>query len=282
MGSLLDVQVVCDDPVHARRAIQKVFDEFQRVDALLSVYRDDSWVSRINASAGRDAVRVPEEVREIIAQAQTFAAETGGHFNILVEPLMRAYGFRGQTDFSDRAVGDAIEAASPRHLLIGSDGVGLAHPRAAIDLGGIGVGYAVDRSVGILRKEGISNALLNHSGDLYALGAGPEGAGWRVSIRDPEAPRGIATSIELKDAALSTSGNYESTASIHNETVGHILLTTTGRNPNHYLSLSVIAPKAVEADALSTGYFCSGKPAVGLRTIAVIRVEDGLRLVDRM
>lgn len=270
MGSILDVRIFSNDTALAHRAIQSVFDEFRRVDELLSVYRPESWISLINANAGRTDVRIPEAIGSILQTAQNYCGGTRGRFNVLVEPLMRVYGFREEAaNISDKKIADAIDAANPKHLSITKDSAGLTHANAAIDLGGIGVGYAIDRSVERLRAYGITNALINHAGDIFALGEGPEGNGWPISIQDPLDPRGTVMTLELKDTALSTSGNYEKFVTLDGRTVGHILDPQNGKNPTRYLSLSVVADTATEADALATGYFCSDGIPEGVRYVTV-------------
>lgn len=271
MGSILDVRIFSNDTTLAHCAIQSVFDEFRRVDELLSVYRPKSWISQINAGAGRAEVRIPDEVGAILRTAQDYGHRTEGRFNVLVEPLMRLYGFRESVEsLSDKKIADAIEAARPDHLNVSKDCACLTHPGAAIDLGGIGVGYAIDRSVERLRSYGITNALINHAGDLYAMGEGPDGNGWPISIQDPLDPRGTVMMFELKDTAVSTSGNYEKFVTLDGHSIGHILNPQSGQNPTRYLSLSVVAETAIEADALSTGYFCSDTIPEKVRSIALI------------
>lgn len=283
MGSILDVQVFADDAAFANRAIQSVFDEFRRVNELLSVYRSDSWISKINSNAGHTDVQIPEEIGTILRTAQYYGRRTDGRFNVLVEPLMRLYGFRESAPIvSDKKIADAIAAANPKHLSLSGDSAGLTHPDSAIDLGGIGVGYAIDRSVELLRTNGISNALINHAGDIFALGEGPEGNGWPISIQDPLDPRGSVMTFELKDAAVSTSGNYEKFVTLGNRAMGHILDPQNGENPTRYLSLSVVADTATEADALSTGYFCSDEIPGNVRFLAVIPQEKTFSIQDRL
>lgn len=283
MGSILDVRIFSNDTALAHRAIQSVFEEFRRIDELLSVYRTDSWISKINAHAGRAEVRIPDEVGAILRTAQDYCQRTDGRFNVLVEPLMRLYGFReSAASVSDNKIADAIDAAKPEHLSVSKNFAGLSHPGAAIDLGGIGVGYAIDRSVERLREYGITNALINHAGDIFALGEGPEGNGWPISIQDPLDPRGTVMTLELKDTALSTSGNYEKFVTLGDRSIGHILNPINGKNPTRYLSLSVVADTATEADALSTGYFCDDKIPENVRFLALISQEKAFTILDRL
>ena len=136
--------------------------------------------------------------------------------------------------------------------------VGLAHRSSRIDLGGIGVGLALDRAAAALRSMGVESALINHSGDILALGAPPGSEGWEVGIQDPEDPEGTIASFSLRDRSVSTSGNYENFIGSGGRRIGHIFDPVTGRPPSRYLSVSVMAGSSLSADALSTGFFTGG------------------------
>lgn len=274
MGSLLDIQVFTSDTRHAHQAIQKAFEEFHRLDGLLSVFKPTSLVTQINRGAGKCAVELPDEVLALVQHAMIYEKATDGNFTILVEPLMRLWGFRGHESArypTDRELHLAVEAACPGSLFIEAKNnmVGLLNPHSAIDFGGIAVGYALDRAVAVLRSEGIECGLINHAGDIIAMGAPPDSEGWDVAITDPSNRADAAYQFTLKDAAIATSGNYESYRDVGETRIGHILTPHRGSNPNHYLSLSIITSNAMDADALSTGLFCSGSIPLHTKHIAI-------------
>lgn len=277
MGTMVAIDAYGPSAQEIHRVITKAQAEFQRIDALMSVYRPDSHVSRINRAAGKEAVHVDNSVLEILRSAKVCHEHTQGAFNVCVEPLMRLWGFRSEAKTllkmpSDRDVHRAQEAASSRHLLINEseNTIGLSHESASVDLGGIAVGHSVDRAASILRSEGIKNFLINHSGDIFAAGSPPDQSGWIISIPDPQNPAEMIASFSIKDRAISTSANYESFVTIHDKNLGHIMNPWTGYPSDHMLSFTAICSTAIEADAYSTGYFCNGVIPTGIKHIAVM------------
>src|SRR5207249_5006021 len=128
-----------------------------------------------------------------------------------------------------------------------------------IDLGGIGKGYAVDRAVDILRRYGITRALVSSgTSSLYALGTPPGARGWSISLRNPYDSERAANVIYLRNCSLSTSGNYEKFFKVGAKTYAHILNPATGKPVENMLAAVVFAPCACDADALSTAFYVMG------------------------
>jgi thiamine biosynthesis lipoprotein len=124
-----------------------------------------------------------------------------------------------------------------------------------MDLGGVAKGYAVDRAVQALRSHGIERALVNAGGDIYAMGTPEDEEGWRIGIQHPCDPRKLAAAFRVRDQAVATSGNYENAVSVNGERIGHLFDPHSGRPANPILSATVVAPSAMEADALATASF---------------------------
>ena len=281
MGTVVKITAYGTSKQELHSAITKVQEEFQRIDAWMSVYRNDSHVSLINQAAGKKEVQVDHAVMDVLCSAKKFNENTQGAFNICVEPMMRLWGFRKDTRAlarmpSEREVCQAQEAVSIHNLVIDEkeNKAGLLHEEASIDLGGIAVGYSVDRAGAILRSAGITNFLINHSGDILAAGSPPEQDGWLISIPDPKNPKEMITNFSIKDRAVSTSGNYESFVTYHDKHFGHIMDPKTGYPGDRLLSFTAICPTAMEADAYSTGYFCNGIVPTGMAYIAVTSDSD--------
>ncbi|KAB2878822.1 FAD:protein FMN transferase [bacterium] len=276
MGTIVKISAYGDSVRNIHQAITKAQEEFQRLDSVMSVYRSDSHVSFINKAAGRNEVPVDRSVIDILRSAKIFYEKTGGSFNICIEPMMRLWGFRNESKTisrmpSDRELYRAIETISINHLVINDRGntAGLSNEGSAIDLGGIAVGYSVDRAAKILQSEGIENFLINHSGDIYASGTPPESSGWVISIPDPQKPSDLIKTVSIRDRAVSTSGNYESFVAHLDKKFGHILDPQTGYPCDRLLSLTTVCSTAMEADAYSTGYFCNGNVPAEMTYIAV-------------
>lgn len=276
MGTVVSISAYGPAKKEIHHAIIKAQEEFQRIDSLMSVYRSDSHVSRINQFAGKKEVHVDLSVINVLISAKDFYEKTQGAFNVCVEPMMRLWGFRNDARIlsqmpNDREIYRAKEAANIRHLVIDEkkNTAGLLHEDASIDLGGIAVGYSVDRAAAILRAEGIENFLINHSGDIFAAGSPPGQKGWIISIPGPKNPTEMITSFSMKDRAVSTSGNYESFVTYHDRHFGHIMDPRTGHPSDRMLSFTAICPTAIDADAYSTGYFCKGTIPADINYVAI-------------
>jgi len=264
MGATLTISAVGESRAHAINAISAAFAEFNRLDRLLSVYQHESTVSRINRAAGRETIAVEEEVFAVIDRGRAYCTQLEGAFDITLEPLMRAWGFRSKTDTgcprpSEREILQLLEAVGPEQIELdaGDRTVRLHHPAAAIDLGGFGVGFALDRAVAILRQRGIDHALLNHSGDIYAIGNMPSFEGWPIAIPDPRHPQRLLLACTLRNRSLSTSGSYQNFRREGTHVYGHLMSPRTGHPAQGYPAVTVIADSALEADVLSTAAYCA-------------------------
>lgn len=265
MGSVATMCAYGENTAHIDQAVNRVIAEFGRLDRMLSIFNPDSEISRINSAAGREMVSVSDEVCDVLAEARRWTEQTGGQFDITVGPLMELWGFRGAVPEEipgDKAIRRVLEAVGTRHLMIDRhyQMAGLDNRDSRLDPGGIGVGYAIDRAVGILRSEGIESAFLNHSGDAYALGKPDDQDGWVAAIPDPDNPSATLQDLCLSDCAVSTSAAYERFVEVGGERYGHVMDVQLGRPGRTRGSVTVVAGDAVTADALSTAAFSRGEP----------------------
>ena len=261
MGTTVSITACGENRSQINLAITKAFQAIQRCDNLMSVYKPESDISRLNRSGGREAVRVDESVIDLLRSAERFHALSGGAFDVTVEPLMRLWGFRNEKEIplhapSDKEIAATLDAVGFKNVSSESGNrVGLLNPETKVDLGGIAVGYSVDAAVNVLKREGIESAFINHSGDAYALGAPPEEEGWEIGIPDPSSPDTIIIGMKVRNKAVSTSGGYRKYIEAGGERFGHILDPRTGKPGNECVSTTVFAHRALEADALSTALF---------------------------
>ena len=193
------------DAVALPRIADEAFDEVDRIDRLMSHYKADSPLSRINREAAQHPVAVDPELFDFLVEAMRYHHDSGGAFDITVGPLMKAWGFfrgEGRVPSEDelaaarRLVGGAHVIVNPASRTIAFDASGVE-----LDLGGIAKGYAVDRVVGLLKRRHIAAALVSSGGStIYAFGTPPERDGWPITIQDPIDSRKTAFTIQLKDA----------------------------------------------------------------------------------
>ena len=260
MGTFCEVQIYDSNSSRAEKAIAAALDEMQRVDRLLSNYDPASELSTINRDAARSPVRASAELYSFLKACRGFHDETMGTFDPTVGPLVRAWGFFT----AHPAVSSAPEIAAAR-LKSGFDKVILndeertvsfAVAGVEIDPGGIGKGYAVDRAVGVLKKQKIHSALVSAGGStLYAVGHPPGHDAWRLAVRNPANDVQPYAMVALRDNSISTSGISEQSVQVAGHRYSHIFDPRTGEPVEGVCQVSVVAPTAVESDAMTKAAF---------------------------
>jgi thiamine biosynthesis lipoprotein len=266
MGQPVHLQLFAESESHGYDAAAAALAELRRVEAHLTVFDTASDLSELNRQAGRQPMRYGTDLGSVIGSAVAIGRTTGGAFNCAVEPLMRAWGFRAprSVEPSDAEIGAARDAARLARIVVHGERIALPSSETRLDLGGIGVGYGLDRAGSVLRRKGISCAFLDVSGDCLAIGAPPGEQGWLVEIADPRAPGRILAATRLRDAALATSSNTASVVRYGRMLRGHVMDPDSGWPTDRMIQVSVVARTGIEADALSTAMLVSGMPSEGV------------------
>ncbi|MCB1184018.1 FAD:protein FMN transferase [bacterium] len=261
MGTTATLSLVTADSAAVADLAYRALLSLHHTDSLMTNWTDTSETARINRLAGRETVRLDPEVAQVLAVAARVGRESGGAFDLTVEPLVRLWGFlAGQPAVPDSA---AIAAARRRvgweHLDLDAAAGTLRFttPDARIDLGGVAKGYGVDRVAGLLRQAGVRDALIDLSGNMVALGHAPgRNDGWVLGVLDPEGSGEHLATVGLGDGAIATSGNYLQYVMAdmggRPRRYGHILDPRTGWPAQGVASATVIAPDATTADAWAT------------------------------
>jgi thiamine biosynthesis lipoprotein len=201
---------------------------------------------------------------EVVGRAREAALASGGVFDPTVLPLMRLYGFyaSGRSHLpADREIAETLRAVGADGIAIDREAgtLGLERRGAALDLGGIGKGWAVDQAVAALRAEGVESGLVDVGRNVYALGTPEEGAeGWSVGVVHP-ATGAVDRVLTLRDAAVATAGNTENFVTLDGVRVGHLFDATRGRPSNPYLSASCVARTGTDSDTGSNLAFLLGR-----------------------
>ena len=255
-GAAVSLVVLEKDRARAKAALAEAMAEVMAVDALMSLYRDDSQLVALNTS-GRLA-RPDPRVLEVLRHAQSVSAQTGGAFDVTVQPLWNAFA-KAQAR-GGLPTADEIEAARAlvdwRDLQVWDDEVTLQRPGMGVTLNGVAQGYAADRALLAARRHGIEHALFL-AGAYVSLGRNEQGEGWTLGVQHPRNPDAIAAKLALDGRALSTSGDYETFFTpdfLHN----HIFDPATGDSPTELASASALAPTGMMADSLSTSFMVLG------------------------
>lgn len=260
MGTLVEITVVNADANVVQTAANQAFDEMSRIEKLMSTYIADSEISRINEAAGKEAIPVSAEVLEIIQAGIQWGEKTKGIFDITIHPLVEAWDFDngGETVPSPEQLKTATHLVNFRDIRIQGNTVRLAREGMAINLGGIAKGYAVDRAITIL-KGLVPNGIVNAGGDLYAFGQRGPNQPWVIGLQHPRKPQGVLASFALSNQAVATSGDYQRYFMKGEKRYHHILDPATGLPAEGPISVTVMAPTVMDADALSTAVFIMGK-----------------------
>jgi FAD:protein FMN transferase len=280
MGSSLQVTVWTADDSGANAAADAVFAEFDRLDHLLSVWKEGSDVLRLNAAAGREAVRVSAETIDVLTTARQVSEWTGGKFDVTFGALSGLWKFdQDQDDRIPSPAAVAVRLPDVDYTALDVDptrGTAFLRRRGMrAHLGGIGKGYAIDRGAAVLRARGFGDFMIQSGGDLLVSGH-RGGRPWRLGIRDPRGPadRSFAT-LDLTNGTFSTSGDYERFFMQNGHRYHHILDPDVGEPARGCRSVTIVADTAVLADALSTSVFILG-PEAGMALIERLPNVEGV------
>jgi thiamine biosynthesis lipoprotein len=288
MGTHL-VLAAYTSPTRDEAAVRATFDravtEIQRLEGLMTTWRDDSEISRINAAAGKSAVAVGPETLSVIEKSVWMSGRSEGVFDITFEAMHGLWKF--DEDLEERIPPRAaVEAARKlidfRKIKIdhAAHTVMLEKPGMRMSLGGIAKGYAVDAAARVLQAEGIEAFLVQAGGDLFVRGKKPDGSSFRVGVRDPRSPdvNDYFALLEVEDHAFSTAGDYERGFVKDGRRYHHIIDPRTGFPATASRSVTIWAGDAFTADAIDDAVFILG-PEKGL--LLVESLDDvGAVIVD--
>ena len=280
MGSPLHVSAWVADDTAAVAAFEQVFKEFDRLDKLLSVWKPDSDVVKINQAAGDHAVPVSAETIEVLRAARQVSEWTDGKFDVTFGALSDVWKFDHDQDNRIPSA-EEIKARIPfidfKKIVIDAaqQTVMLERRGMRMHLGGIGKGYAVDRGVQILRAAGVNDFMIQAGGDFYVSGM-KDRAPWRIGVRDPRGPADrVIAALDLSDGTFSTSGDYERFFMKDGRRYHHLLDPATGEPAQGCRSVTIVTNLATMADGLSTGVFILG-PEKGMALIERLPDVEGL------
>jgi thiamine biosynthesis lipoprotein len=289
MGTMVDISAAApgmNRDVKAA-AIKKAFDRLRQIDEIMSSYRQTSELSMVNNFADVRPIRVGADMIKVIKRADELNKITQGAFDITVAPLVELWGFGPKGAVlrmpKDEDIKQALRLTGMQKLKIdyAKKTVAFASSGMKIDLGGIAVGYAVDCAIEVLKESGIRNAMINAGGDIFCMGEGPGGHGWKIGIQHPRIRNELLETVPLKDRAIATSGDYERFFFWNEKRVSHIIDPRTGMTVTDTpASVSIISPDCMTADALSTAIFVLG-PDEGIRVLNKMRSVEGMIVVDK-
>lgn len=256
MGVPARIVIYAPGAEHATAGARAAFAELARLDSMMSDYQPASELSRLPALCHASPFRVSDDLYLVLSRGAELSELTGGAFDVTLGPLTRLWReSRRSGTLPDQPTLDAARARSGFRLLHLTDGTArAARADMQLDLGGIAKGFAAERAVRVLRSHAIPNALVSLAGDVYAGDPPPGTQGWRVEIRgdrsgDDSPPLGA---LWLTRAGVSTSGDASQHVEVGGVRYSHILDPRTGLGVQSSRTVTVLAPRGTDADALST------------------------------
>jgi len=270
MGTNIYVEVWAETPVQGQLALKAVMAEMERINQLMSPYIETSELSLINASAGKQAMVISDEMFELLDKSIKISDLTKGAFDITFASVGYLYNYKENKRPDEATIASLLDAVNYKHIVLDKENktVFFTNEKVKIDLGGIAKGHAVDNSISLLERMGILHGLVTAGGDTRLIGD-RRGKPWIVGIRDPRNKEKQAVVMPLQNSAMSTSGDYERYFEEDGKRYHHILSPKTGKSTYDVQSVSIIGPSSTFNDALSTAVFVMG-------------LREGLGMINRI
>ncbi|EMB9110513.1 thiamine biosynthesis lipoprotein ApbE [Klebsiella quasipneumoniae] len=294
MGTFWRVSVIGVDEAKAQALRAKVQAQLDADDRLLSTWKNDSALMRFNHAADTRPWPVSEAMADIVTLSLRIGAKTDGAMDITVGPLVNLWGFGPDKQPVATPDAQAIAAAKARtglqHLQVinqsGRQFLQKDIPDLFVDLSTVGEGYAADHLARLMEQEGISRYLVSVGGALVSRGMNGEGKPWRVAIQKPtDRENGVQAIVDINGHGISTSGSYRNYYELDGKRISHVIDPQTGQPITHKLvSVTVIAPTALEADGWDTGLMVLGPEKAqqvvreqGLAVYMIVKEGEGFK-----
>lgn len=274
MGNHFEISVVSDDELRAEYSIDLAVAEIQRIEALLTTFRENSQTNQVNQNAGISPVQVDQEVFDLIERSLKISALTQGAFDITygsIDKSLWNFDVNMKKLPEDSVARASVRLINYQNIVLDRQNVTvfLKERGMRIGFGGIGKGYAADRAKMLLQNAGVTSGIVNAAGDLVTWGTQPDSKAWTVAIADPNRQVPYFSKLNISNTAIATSGNYEKYAMIEGRRYSHTINPKTGLPVTGIKSVSIICPSAELADALAT-------------PVSVMGVEVGLNLINQL
>lgn len=268
MGTFWRVSVVGINEKRSNELRNRIQTQLDADDQLLSTYKKDSALMRFNDTHSLSPWPVSEAMADIVTTAIRIGEKTEGAMDVTVGPLVNLWGFGPDKQPVMIPSQEQIDAAKAKTGLQHLTVINQYHqqylqkdlPELYVDLSTVGEGYAADHLARLMEQEGISRYLVSVGGALDSRGMNAEGQPWRVAIQKPtDQENAVQAVVDINGHGISTSGSYRNYYELDGKRLSHVIDPQTGRPIEHNLvSVTVIAPTALEADAWDTGLMVLG------------------------
>jgi thiamine biosynthesis lipoprotein len=275
MGTDVTITVVAKTAEEGAAAIDAGMAELRRLDAMMSLYKNDSEITRVNLAAGKHPVKVSPEMIEAVEDAAEVSKLSGGVFDITVGPLVVLWQMRlkeGKIP-TDREIERIRPLVNYRNIEVDRNAstIFLKKPGMIMDFGGM-KGYTADRAADVIRKRGIANAIIAVAGDIWVMGRREDGKPWRIGVQHPREQGKTLAVLDLSDKYISTSGDYERFVIKEKKRYHHIIDPRTGKPSKGVISATLIGNKGALIDPLTKAPFILG-PEKGLEIVKKVGAE---------
>ncbi len=272
MGTFARIVAVAETERQGRDAIDAAFEKIDAIEQCMSDYDPDSLLSKVNQQAFEAPVPVTDELLAVLCASMECSCISGGAFDITVGPVVRLWRQAKKTGVppTPEQLEQARQAVGCGNLFIDAEDktVRFAREGMFLDLGGIGKGYAVDRAIEILQTAGLKGGMVDIGGNLRCFGTPANSvAHWLIGLQDPAKDENILLKLKMDGRAVATSGDYRRFVIIDSQKHSHIINPATADSAQSLSSVTIIAPTAMAADALST-------------TVSVMGDQKGMALIE--
>ncbi len=274
MGNAFQITALTEDEHVSNNIIDCGIEEIIRIESLLTTYKSDSLINKINEQAGENPVVVPMEVIDLIDRAKKISDITQGAFDISFGSIDKTlWNFdKSMTALPDKEkVKASISLVNYKNIIVDrkEQTIFLKEKGMRIGFGGIGKGYAAERAKAIMKEMGCENGVVNAAGDMTVWGCDSNGQPWSVGISHPDDKSKIVATMKLQNQSIATSGDYEKYVMIAGRRYSHTINPKTGYPVEGIKSVTIICPNAELADALTT-------------PVMVMGVDHGLHLINQI
>jgi thiamine biosynthesis lipoprotein len=250
LGTIIKITIDHPNASEGHNILEFAFQAIDRIENLMSVYKTTSEIAVLNRNGFKKNVSL--DTQEVLKKAKYYFKITNGVFDVTVSPVLKLRERLSQSKkiMKDIELRKASRVRSSEDIIIENGKVSLKKGMS-INLGGIAKGYAVDVAADILSGNGVGRALVDAGGDIRVIGTRADGSPWKIGLGDPKSARRVTSSIGIADFAVATSGTYR-------RGISDIIDARSGRTAKRVIRSTVVAEKAVDADALATSTYILG------------------------
>lgn len=289
MGTTLRIAVASESRAKGIEAIEQAFSAVRRLDDLLSTWRDDSEITKLNRSRTGHAVPLHPQLYTLLQEAARWSRLTHGAFDPAIGSLVDAWDLRGRGRIPDEVTLARARTASGWQHFVFSDAVHTVtrtDSASWLDTGGFGKGVALREARAALLRSGVTDASLNFGGQVLMVGRGKTGDDWLVPVAHPSRRAEPVAWLHVRDRSASTSSQSEHFVTASGQRLGHIVDPRSGQPVPAWGSVTVLAEDPGVADAVSTALLVLG-PEAGFhwarnrRDVAVLFLIERADTVER-